>query len=445
MQYNEPILKAVKKISRGVILPIKKNTAESSSVLLPPPEKVVIPLLQHIGEPCLPLVEKGDTVYVGTKIGDSEELTTVPIHSSVSGTVDDIGSITLTSGEECQTVEILSDGLMAADPELKPVSINSKEELIAAARESGVVGLGGAGFPLHIKLGLTLEKQPDTLIINATESEPYITCDYRECIENAENILEGACLLKEYLGFREVIICVEDNMQNAIKAIYEAITNSGDFDAIKLMSLKTQYPIGAENVLTFAATGRELPMDKQPIDVGCLVMNVTTVSALNTFIKTGMPLVNKRVTVDGNAIREPKNVIVPIGTSTNDVLEFCGLKTYPKKVIYGGPMMGTAVNSTDMPIVKQNNAVLVFGRKAAARPLQHNCIRCGRCAAVCPMKLRPFEIANAQSKGKVEQLKKLYANHCIECGCCSYICPSKRDVTGAVCLAKAKLEEARED
>ncbi len=444
MQYSEPILKAVKKIGGGVMLPHKKRTAENPSVPLPPPEKVVIPMLQHIGAPCQPLVKKGDTVYVGTKIGDSEQFVSAPIHASVSGTVSAIGSIMLPSGKESQTVEIVSDGLMTPDPELKPFPVNSKEDLIAAARASGLVGLGGAGFPSSVKLNFSPDKQPDTLIINAAECEPYLTCDYRECMENAENILEGIYLIKEILGFEQVIIAVEDNKPKAIKTLYEMAADSRDVgNKVKLMTLKSKYPQGAEKVIIYSATGREVPIGKLPIDVGCVVMNVTSVSALNTFIKTGMPLVNKKVTVDGNAIKEPKNVIVPIGTPIKDLLEFCGLKTHPRKILYGGPMMGTAVLNTDMPILKQNNGILAFGRKGSLKPDEHNCIRCGRCASVCPMRLRPFEIEHAQNIGDIDRLKALNTDYCMECGCCSYACPSKRNVTQAVRLAKTKLREAR--
>ena len=444
MQYSEPILKAVKNIRGGVILPFKKKTAENPSEILPLPQKVVIPMLQHIGAPCNPIVKRGDTVYVGTKIGDSEELASAPVYSSVSGTVTAIGSIVLPSGEECETVEITSDGLMILASEIKPCSFENCDELINAIRESGITDLYE---PLHIKLQAVLDNRTETLIINCIESQPYLTGNYRECIENAQNILEGAYLLKEYFGFKEVIICVEETSLNVIEALNKAIDDNQKANNIKVMALKPKYPIGNEKMLIFSAVGKKMLLNKQPMDVGCVVINVNTASALNSFVKTGVPPLSKRITVDGNAIKEPKNVIAPIGTIANDVLEFCGLKTYPKKVVYGGPMNGVAASSTDMPIVKQSDAILVFGRKAAEKPEQLNCIGCGRCAAVCPMKLRPFEIVKAQSKGKLETIKKLYADHCIECGCCSYICPSKRDVIGAVCLAKAKLakEEVRED
>lgn len=470
MAIPEEILRPKKNISGGASLPHNKNTAESKSVIMPPPEQVVIPMQQHIGAPCQPCVKKGDTVFVGTKIGDSDKFISAPIHSGVSGTVSGIGTMLLSSGASCQTVIIDSDGLMTPDPDIAPVTVETPEQLVKAARDSGLVGLGGAGFPAHVKLKVDPDNPPDTLIINGAECEPYITSDYRECVENTESILGGVYLLKKILGFKQVIIAVENNKPKAIKALqrltekvlghgmgvdvtddekvqalYKIVTDEQDADnSVHLMRLKSRYPQGAEKVLIYTATGRKLPLGKLPSDVGCLVMNITSVSFLYKYITTGMPLVSKMITVDGNAVREPKNVVVPIGTPSEKVIEFCGgCKTAVRKVLYGGPMMGVAQVDASMPITKQNNAILVFDRKQAEKRVEQPCIRCGRCAKACPMKLQPLEVEPALRTGNIERVKALYADYCIECGCCSYVCPSKRHMTQVMRMAKAELRQKK--
>ncbi len=438
---KEEILHPLKQVRGGAYLDHSKNTAESPTVVMPAPMQVCIPMQQHIGAPCAPCVKKGDTVYVGTKIGDSDKYISAPIHSSVSGTVSGISTVLMPSGVKCEAVVIDSDGFMTPDPSLAPVKVETAEDLIKAARDCGLVGLGGAGFPTHVKL--CTKTEPDTLIINGAECEPFITSDYRECIENTENILEGVYLLKKLLNFKQVIICIEDNKPKAINALYNIAADARDVDnSVKLLKLKSHYPQGAEKVLIYSAIGKKLPFGKLPADIGCVVMNITSVSVLNKYIKTGMPLVAKTITVDGAAINEPKNVIVPIGTKVQDVLDFCGgFKTSPYKVVMGGPMMGVALLDLSMPILKQNNAVLVLDRKQGAKQKEQPCIRCGRCAGICPMNLQPLEIESSFRVGDLDRVKSLYVEYCMECGCCSYACPSKRHLTQVMRLAKAELKK----
>ena len=445
MQKSEEIMRAVKRTFRGANLPHMKNTAETPSVVMTPPSRVVIPMQQHIGAPCIPCVNKGDKVYVGSKIGDSDKYVSAPIHASVSGTVVAIDSLLLPSGAKSDTVVIESDGLMTPNPDIKPPKVETAEDLVKAARDSGLVGLGGAGFPTHIKLSISPDKKADTLIINCAECEPYITSDYRECIENTENILEGVYRIKELMGFKQVIICVEDNKPKAIEALYKVASDKRDVDnSVRILELKSRYPQGAEKMLIYSATGRKLPLGKLPVDVGCVVMNVSSVSFLNKYINTGMPLVSKLVTVDGGAVAKPSNVVVPIGTPVSDVFEFCGgFKLTPKKLIYGGPMMGTAILDAAMPVIKQNNAILAFTKKEADKMKEKPCIRCGRCAAICPMNLQPLETEPAFRIGDLERVKAVNTHYCIECGCCSYICPSKRHLTQTMRLAKAALKEGK--
>lgn len=443
MQKKEKILKPKKKIKGGARLPHLKHTAEMESVLLQDIDEVIIPMQQHIGAPCNPLVKKGDKVFVGTLIGDSDSYISAPIHSSVSGEVLAIKTITLSNGNECQAVVINSDGQMTPDPDISGKEITNASELTKATRDCGLVGLGGAGFPTHVKLTLSDDKPIDTLIINGAECEPYITADYRECLENFEDILEGVYTVKKALGVEKVIIGVEDNKPKAIKLLYDIASHKDDIENhVQLMKLPSSYPQGAEKVLIYSATGRKLPAGKLPADVGCIVINVTSIAVLNRYIKTGMPLVFKRLTVDGNAVEKPGNYIVPIGTPINKVLEAAGAKDF-EKIILGGPMMGQAIYNTEAPVTKQNNAILAFkGIKALTKPTT-DCIRCGRCIKACPIRLSPRKVEMAlEFCADAKELTSLNTMHCIECGSCSFSCPAGRRLTASMRIAKNSIRKA---
>lgn len=445
MQNQTAVVKAAAQIHGGVHPGHFKNTADCATVVMPPPEKVTICMQQHIGAPCKPVVKKGDTVFVGQIVGDNDAYVCAPIHASVSGTVTGIVEVLLPTGAKCPAVEITSDGKMTPDPSIQPHPVSSTEELVAAARASGLVGLGGAGFPAHVKLSPKPGTKLDTLIINGAECEPYITADYRECIEHADDIMEGVYRIKELMGFDRVIIGVEDNKPEAIRILHEIAADKRDInDSVNLLQLKSQYPQGAEKVLIYTATGRKQPLGKLPADVGCVVMNITSISFLNRYIRTGMPLVTKRLTVDGPAIAHPMNVEVPIGASIRDVIEFCGgYACAPEKLITGGPMMGFAVMDDTLPILKQNNAILAFDAAAAAVPESTPCIRCGRCIRGCPMQLQPAVVETAlKTGGDAAALDKLGVMYCIECGSCSYICPAKRQLVQSMRLAKGKVRKA---
>ncbi len=442
MRKRETVLRPKGKISGGISLPHLKKTAEIESVLLNPPKEVVIPLSQHIGAPCEPTVKAGDKVYVGTLIGDSDAFVSAPIHSSVSGEVKEITNIRLASGNEVKAVVISSDGEMELDPNLSPVKVSTPEDLISAARNSGLVGMGGAGFPAHIKLKTSPDKPVDTLIINGAECEPYITADYRECVENPDDILGGVYLLKEVLGIDNVIIAVEDNKPKALKILYEIAANEQDYeDKVKLMKLKSRYPQGAEKVIIYSATKRKLPLGKLPSDVGCIVMNITSIATLFRYITTGIPLTTKRITVDGNAVGEPKNLIVPIGTPISYILENCNADN-PEKVLLGGPMMGTAIYDLNIPLVKQNNAILAFKGKQAQTKPETDCIRCGRCIKACPMNLTPAVVETAMKKPNADELNGLNVMYCMECGSCAFGCPAGRPLATVMRLAKNEVRKA---
>lgn len=430
----------------GAAVPHHKNTWELPTATMPPPERVILPMQQHLGAPCVPTVKKGDTVFVGTVVGDSDAYVSAPVHASVSGTVEELTTVMLTGGQMTQAVVIRSDGKMEKDPAIyPPAAITTKEELAAAARSAGLVGLGGAGFPAHVKLNVPEGKQIDTLIVNVAECEPYVTSDHREALENGKNVLEGIYKVKEILEVQRVLIAVEDNKPDVIQRLSEI---AGDpqrdpLDQVRVLPLKSRYPQGAEKVLVQACTGRKVPEGKLPADVGCLVMNIGSISFLASYMRTGMPLTLKRVTLDGSAIAHPQNVIVPVGTPIKDVVAFCGgYKTEPKKLIMGGPMMGVAITSDELPILKQNNAILAFDEREAALRQPTACIRCGRCVAACPMQLMPTKLEQAAERKDVEALQSLHVMTCMECGCCSFSCPAGRRLVQAIRLGKSYVKKA---
>ena len=439
MRLPESVLRPVKLIRGGVRLNHQKNTAELETVVMPAPDTVYIPMSQHIGAPCNPTVKKGDTVFVGTLIGEPGGFVSAPVHSSVSGTVSDVKDLTIGNGTLQKYVIINSDGKMEKDPSLKPFTVKNHADLVEAAKQCGLVGLGGAGFPAHIKLSPSGETKIDTLIINAAECEPYITSDYRECVESLKDVVEGVYLIKENLGIERAVIGVESNKPKAIELLMQVAADRRDKDdSIKIMKLPSKYPQGAEKVIIYSATGRKLPAGKLPSDVGCIVMNITSVATLYRFITTGMPLVSKRITVDGTAVAEPKNLSVPIGTPIKEILNFAGVDAeQADRILMGGPMMGSPVVSADSVLEKRNNAILVM-KDPKPQP-QTACIRCGRCASACPMTLYPAMVETALTLGNYEKLKSLNINYCMECGCCSYVCPAKRPLTQVMRTAKAEI------
>ena len=430
----------------GAAVPHHKNTWDIPSSTMPPPEKVILPMQQHIGVPCIPTVKKGDHVYVGTVVGDSEAYVSAPVHASVSGTVTEITQVMLTGGQMTQAVVVESDGKMEKDPAIAPPPpITTKEELGKAARAAGLVGLGGAGFPAHVKLNVPEGKTIDTLLVNVAECEPYVTSDHREALENGRNVLEGVYHVKEILGVQRVIIAVEDNKPDVIQKLSEIADDPkrDPLDQVRVLPLKSRYPQGAEKVLVQACTGRKVPAGKLPADVGCLVMNIGSLSFLASYMRTGMPLTLKRVTLDGSAIAHPQNVIVPVGTPIKDVVAFCGgYKAEPKKLIMGGPMMGVAITSDELPILKQNNAILAFDQREAQLRQPTACIRCGRCVAACPMHLMPTKLEQAVERQDVEALQSLDIMTCMECGCCSFSCPAGRRLVQAIRLGKNYVRKA---
>ena len=421
----------------GVHVPHRKNTASFHPERMPIPKTVIIPMPMHIGAPAKPVVKVGDTVGVGQLIGEAGGFVSAPIHSSVSGTVKKIDTIPGGNGSPVTAITIESDGEMRPYEGITPPAVTNYDEFVAAVRASGIVGLGGAGFPTSVKLSVKDLSKIDYIILNGAECEPYITADTLTMTDRADDIFEGIQLLEKYLGVKKIIIGIEDNKPEAIAKMREL---SAKDSAIEVKALPASYPQGGEKVLIYNTVGRIVPEGKLPLDAGCIVMNVTTCACVAQYIKTGMPLVEKCLTVDGSAVANPKNVIAPIGTSMKDVFDFCGgFKEEPKKVLYGGPMMGIAVPDLEQPIVKSTNAILAFNAKDAERPEETPCIHCGNCINRCPMRLNPPAIAKALNQKDGAALAELKVNLCMECGACVFVCPARRNIVARHKLAKNEL------
>jgi len=397
----------------------------------------------HIGKPARPIVKVGDLVKVGTKIAEADGAVSVPIYASVSGKVTKIQDFLLYSGATTSAVVIESDGEMTPDDAVTAPVVNSRESLINAIRESGIVGLGGAGFPTHVKLNADPSKI-DYLIVNGAECEPYVTSDTYTMTSRTEDMKAALEALSKHLGIKNVIVGIESNKQKAIASMKALAKDMEDICTVNVKVLPPVYPQGGEKVLVYHSTGRIISVGKLPIDVGCVVINCTTLAAIGAYLKTGMPLVEKCVTVDGGAVKEPQNVIAPIGTSMQDMFDFCGgLTEAPAKLIYGGPMMGLTVPDTEAPVIKNTNAILALTAKEARLPKTGACIRCGTCTNTCPFGLFPAEILRAYEREDAAALEALSVNACMECGCCSFVCPANRPLVQTNKLSKAFLRDEK--
>ncbi len=420
---------------RGIHIPHNKATAEQETTYMPLPSVIVLPMRQHVGAACVPQVKRRQRVEVGQLVGHSEARVTADIFSPVSGIVREIRQIHYSNGWSDEAVVIEPDGEQLVHQSVEPPVVTDYASLIEAVSHSGIVGLGGAGFPAHVKMDCKLDTI-DTWLVNGAECEPYLSTDYREMIEHPDTVLEGIKACLDFSGIKRSLICIEDNKPKAIELLREM---SADDPRIDVFVLPARYPQGASRVILRNVTGRSVPRGGHLTDVGALLFNVTTMSEVGRYLRTGMPLTKRRLTVMGDAIARPQNLEVYIGTPVSEILEYCGCAPGPRKVIIGGPMMGTTQVELDVPIVRQNCGLLAFGVHGPVIPHHTACIHCSRCIDSCPIRLSPIEIHKAYVKRDTARLDYLMADLCVECGTCSYVCPSKQPLVQSTHLARALL------
>jgi electron transport complex protein RnfC len=428
----------------GIHPPYNKELASGKAIRRAPiPKEVIIPLQQHIGAPADPLVKAGDRVEIGQKIGQSEAFVSAPVHASVSGTVKDVKKVTNFTGAEVMSVIIEAD---ENQPEFakktdKNLEALSAEEIREIAREAGLVGMGGAAFPTHVKLTPPKDKPVDTVIINACECEPFLTCDHRQMLERTEDLIAGVRLLKTAVGAGKAMIGVEANKMDAVDALRGSLGNDGD---ISIEVLEVKYPEGAEKMLIFALTGRKVPPGKLPSEVGCLVQNVGTAIAMYEAAAWGKPLYERVLTVTGPGIREPGNLLAAIGTPISVLIDACGGTVgNPAKLIMGGPMTGWAQSGTAASVVKGTSGIVVLTADVVEEGEESECMRCGKCMEVCPMFLMPNFIVQYTKRGQWDKAEEWGALDCFECGCCSFECPALIPHVKYTRKAKAEIAALR--
>ena len=420
---------------------MKAATNEKAIQQLPPPPEVVIPMSMHFGAPCAPLVKKGDYVKVGQKIGEFRGLG-APIHASVSGTVKAVEPRPYSMGGNMMSVVITNDFQDALSEEVKaPANPDalSVADMVEAVKNAGIVGMGGATFPTHVKISSGIGKV-DTVIINGAECEPYITADHRTMLERPEEIIGGATYLAKMFGVDVVIIGVEDNKQNGIDSMNRVISEKNA--PVEVRALACRYPQGGEKQLCQAITGKQVPPGGLPSNIGCAVFNINTTCAIYRAIKDGMPVVRKIVTVSGSGVAEPKNLECPIGTPVSRLFDECGgLDENTYKLVMGGPMMGMAQYTAEVPVGKGTGAMLAFCGDEEQTVEHPQCIRCGKCVAACPMHLEPLFMYQYASKDMLDELNEAHVMDCMECGACAYACPARMHLTHMFKYGKQKLKD----
>lgn len=410
----------------------KKMSRDCPIEILNPGDTLVYPLSQHIGAMAKPLVKAGDRVLVGQKIAEKGGFISANIHSSVSGTVKTIEKRLVATGGMVDSIIVENDGMYE---EAAPIFSGnsdelSKDEIIKIIEEAGIVGMGGAGFPTNVKLSPQNADIIDSIIVNGAECEPYLTSDYRRMVEQTDKLVKGLKIVLKIFPDAKGYFGIEDNKPEAIEALLKATENE---DRIEVVPLKTKYPQGGERSMIYAVTGRKINSKMLPADVGCIVHNVDTIYAIYNAVYNGKPLIERIVTITGDAVSTPKNFQVRIGTPFRELIDAAGgFTTEPEKIISGGPMMGFSFFNIDVPVVKGSSSLLAFIKDDVSHEEPSACIRCGRCAAACPEHLLPMKLAALAGQNEPEEFKKLGGMECVECGCCSYVCPAKRQVTQSV-------------
>lgn len=425
-------------------VPHRKNTANMPAVQMPPPTEVLLPMGGQIGAPSIPVVKAGDTVKVGQLVAEPAGYVSSAVHSPISGKVAKIEPYLCPNGKTVQAIRIVSDGEMTVSEEVVPPTVTDLDSLIEAVRKSGSIGLGGAGFPTAVKLDALKKGGIDTIVINAAECEPYITSDTRTMIDRIDSVKRGVLLFKKFAPtVTRIVFGIESNKAEAIASVREAMA---DIEGVCVTVLPSKYPQGAEKIIIHNTTRRIVPEGKLPADVGVIVMNVSTLAFIADYVDTGMPLVEKTLTLDGGAIANPMNVSVCVGTPIGEIIAFAGeTKGEIGKVLYGGPMMGVPIRSLDEPVRKTTNAITVMTREESIKADATACIHCGRCVSACPMGLNPAALSGAleieSKEDKVQRLEDFKINLCMECGCCSFVCPALRPLVQNNRLAKGVVRE----
>lgn len=394
-----------------------------------PKGDLVYPMSQHIGAPAVPVVAKGDHVLTGQKIAEAGGFVSAPIYATVSGTVKAVEPRRVVTGDMVTSIVVENDGAydeVTYGP-VKPLEELTKEEIRTLVREAGVVGMGGAGFPTHVKLSPKEPEKIEYVIANCAECEPYLTSDYRRMLEETEKIINGMKVILHLFDHAKGILAVEDNKPDCVELLKKLTADEPD---ITVKALKTKYPQGAERQLIYAVTGRAIHSGMLPADVGCIVDNVDTIVAVNQAVREGKPLMHRIVTVTGDAVADPRNFIVRIGTNYHELIEEAGgFKSEPSKIVSGGPMMGFALFGLDVPTTKTSSALLCMTEDEVSRYEPSACINCGRCVEVCPGRVLPSKLADFAENGDDEKFLAYNGMECCECGCCSYVCPAKRPLT----------------
>lgn len=431
----------------GVHLPEYKELTENSVFeLMPIPEEIILPVSQHLGKDASPQVKKGDDVVAGQLVAKAEGFISAPVHSSVAGKVLSLGKEITATGFPKDSIVIKTNGTVEVEkillPPLNPETV-TPEEIRSRVAEAGIVGQGGAAFPTYVKLSPPKDKRIDVVVLNGCECEPYLTRDYRLMIERSDDLISGFKLIMKALGVNRGVIGIENNKPEAIKLLSGKVA---DEKGLEVISLKTKYPQGAEKMLIKAVTGKEVPPGKLPMDVGAVIQNIGTAIAIHDAVVKGEVLTVAALTVSGKGIKIPKNLLVPVGTPIQNVIDFCGGVTEDSvKIVVGGPMMGVAQFDLHAPVMKATSGILVLTKDEVAENPETPCLRCGQCVGACPLNLMPTKLARYSQLQKYEEAEGADVTVCMECGTCAYTCPANIPLVQWIRLGKQKVLEMQHE